>query len=293
VESDYVDIAGTLMGWDESGENHLTDENNDTIYEITFEEVELGTIVEYKYRINGLWATSEFPGGGPNRHATVIAAGREAKSVYNNTIPGYVPVTFSVNMSNEIAKGTFVPTMNYVDVPGDMNSWYFNGTGDWNDELVASGDGIYVTNPPAFAPVSGEGDSLEYKFRIDGNWDTAELPGEGNNRKYVVLDTTGGVVNAPELVWYNDVPLGIDDQPIRFQEVSFYPNPVSDVMHIENKVDMQEIRISNILGQQVVRMRLDNVQSYQLNTSELENGVYILSVFGEQGYVGTAKFIKQ
>ena len=109
----------------------------------------------------------------------------------------------------------------------------------------------------------------------------------------MVLDTTGGVPNAPEWVWYNDVALGIDDQSITFQEVSFFPNPVSEVMYIENKVNMQEIRISNILGQQVVRMRLENVQSYQLNTSELERGVYIMSVYGEHGYVGTAKFIKQ
>ncbi len=66
-----------------------------------------------------------------------------------------------------------------------------------------------------------------------------------------------------------------------------------DIMYIDNKVDMQEIRINNILGQEVVRMRLENRSSYQLNTSELERGVYILSVFGKNGQVGVAKFIKQ
>ncbi|MCK4746784.1 MAG: T9SS type A sorting domain-containing protein, partial [Bacteroidales bacterium] len=184
------------------------------------------------------------------------------------------------------------PKQNYMDVAGTLNGW----GGDWNDELFdEDSDGIYVTNPPAFAPVGGEGDTMQYKFRMDSSWDNDkhEFPDNGPARKYIVLDTLGGVVNAPEVVWYNDVALGIEDQSIRFQEVSFYPNPVSEVMYIENKVDMQEIRIHNILGQQVVRMRLDNRQSYQVNTSELEKGIYILSVYGEQGYVGTAKFIKQ
>ncbi|MFH0757687.1 MAG: T9SS type A sorting domain-containing protein [Bacteroidota bacterium] len=289
-ETDYVDIAGSLNGWD-GADYHLTDANSDTLYEIPV-DLDLRTRVEYKYRINGSWDDdkSEFPGGGPNRHATVIESGRDAKSVWNNTIPGMVPVTLSVDMNNEIAKGTFVPSENYVDIAGSLNGW----GGDWNDELFdGESDGIYVTNPPAFAPVGG--DTMQYKFRMDGSWadDKSEFPGGGPNRKYLVLDTIGGVENILDVVWFNDVALGIDAHPILLEEVSFYPNPVSDIMYIENKVNMKEIRINNILGQEVVRMRLDNSQSYQLNTSELEKGLYILSVSGENGYVGTAKFIKQ
>jgi hypothetical protein len=290
-ETDYVDIAGDMNGWDGT-DHHLTDENSDTLYEITLEEAPLETIYAYKYRINGDWETSEFPGGGPNRHATVIKGGRVAKSIYDNYRPGYVPVTLSVNMTREMANGRFAAKENYVAVVGTMNGW----SADWEDELFdEDADGIYVTSPPAFAPVGGEGDTMEYKFRIDASWDDAkhEFPGGAPGRKYIVVDTTGSVVNELEVVWYNDMVLGIDDRPIEFQEVSFYPNPVNDIMYIENKVGIQEIRINNILGQEVLRMRLENKQSYQLNTSELERGLYILSVFGEKDYVGTAKFIKQ
>ncbi len=291
--TDYVDIAGSLNGWDGT-DYQLTDENSDTLYEITVKELDLETIVEYKYRINGSWDDdkSEFPAGGPNRHATVIEGGRTAKSVFNNAIPGYVPVTLSVNMKNEIMKGTFVPKKNYVDVAGSMNGW----GGDWDDELFdAAGDSIYVTLPAAFAPVGGEGDSMEYKFRIDGSWDDDkhEFPAGGPARKLVVLDTVGGIENAPDVVWFNDVALGLIPKTIEFEQVTFYPNPVSDIMFIENRVDMTEIRINNVLGQEVIRMTLDNRRSYELNTGELERGLYILSVFGKDGYVGTAKFLKQ
>jgi hypothetical protein len=292
-ETDYVDIAGSLNGWN-GVDHHLSDENSDTLYEITVEELDLMTRIEYKYRINGSWDDdkSEFPGGGPNRHATVIEGGREAKSVWNNTIPGMVPVILSVNMNNEIAKGTFVPEASYVDVAGSLNGWGSN----WNDELYdQAGDGIYVTIPYAFAPVGGEGDTMQYKFRMDSSWDDdkSEFPGGGPNRKYVVLDTLGGFVNELPVVWFNDVALGIKNQSIHFPQVSIYPNPVLDVMYIESKVDMQEIMITNILGQEVMRMELENRSTFQLNTGELDRGLYILRVSGDQGYTGTAKFIKQ
>ncbi len=105
-QTDYVDIAGSLNGWD-GADYHLTDDNGDSLYEILVEELALETIVEYKYRINGSWDAdkSEFPDAGPDRHATVIEGSRDAKSVWNNTRPGRVPVTLTVNMSNEIRKG--------------------------------------------------------------------------------------------------------------------------------------------------------------------------------------------
>jgi len=292
-ETDYVDIAGSLNGWD-GADYHLTDENGDSLYEILVEQLALETTVEYKYRINGSWDDdkSEFPGGGPARHATVIDGTRDAKSVWNNTIPGMVPVTLSVNMNQQIGLGNFTPLMNYVDVAGSLNGW----GGDWNDELYDSdADGIYVTVPPVFAPVDAEGDTMEFKFRIDSSWDDDkhEFPGGGPARKFVVMDTTGGVVNEAEVVWFNDIALGIGENRISFQEVSIYPNPVRDVMYIQNKADMKEIRVSNLMGQEVVRLSLENKRFYELSTSELETGVYILSVFNESGRVGVAKFIKQ
>ena len=193
-------------------------------------------------------------------------------------------------MSREIEMGNFVPMQNYVEVVGDMNNW----GSDLNDELIdEEGNGIYITKPAAFAPITEEGDTLEYKYRVDSSWDTSELPGEGNNRSFIVADTAGGVVNAPELVWYNDIALGIKENTARYQEVSVYPNPVGDRMYIQNETDMQEIRVNNIVGQEVVRLSLENRRFFELSTADLERGVYILSVIGKDGRVGVAKFIKQ
>ena len=101
------------------------------------------------------------------------------------------------------------------------------------------------------------------------------------------------MTNETEVYWYNDTPLAIEEQLIRIKTVRFYPNPVSDVMYIDNEVGMQELKIINLLGQTVIQMQLDNRRSYRLNTGSLERGVYIIYVSGDKGYKGTAKFIKQ
>lgn len=69
VGSDFVDVAGSFNGW--AGSEQMTDEDGDGIYSITLEAMPVGEVIEYKYRINANWDTSEYPDGGPNRTYTV------------------------------------------------------------------------------------------------------------------------------------------------------------------------------------------------------------------------------
>lgn len=72
---DYVDVAGSMNGWD-GADYLLTDDDGDSTYSITFSTLPLQTLV-FKFRINGSWddATSEFPSGGPNREYFVKLTG--------------------------------------------------------------------------------------------------------------------------------------------------------------------------------------------------------------------------
>jgi len=63
---DFVDVAGTFNTWNGSA-HHLTDVDGDGIYSLTVPALTTFQNIEYKYRINGNWSTSEFPSGGPNR----------------------------------------------------------------------------------------------------------------------------------------------------------------------------------------------------------------------------------
>jgi hypothetical protein len=67
--SDFVDVAGTFNDW--NGSEALTDDDGDGIYTITLDNLMVAEKIEFKYRINANWDTSEFPFGGPNRVYTV------------------------------------------------------------------------------------------------------------------------------------------------------------------------------------------------------------------------------
>lgn len=81
--SDFVDVAGNFNGWD-GVNHHLTESLAAGVYTITVDGFEAGAALEFKFRINGDWATSEFPGGGPNRTYEVVAGTNEILVWYND-----------------------------------------------------------------------------------------------------------------------------------------------------------------------------------------------------------------
>ncbi len=110
-------------------------------------------------------------------------------------------VTFSVDMSFQTTLGNFVPGTDVLDVAGSFNGW---GGGDMLTDDNA--DGIYEGT---FDIVAGD---IEYKFRINSNWDTSEnLPA---NRTYTVVDGA----NVIPTVWYSDQePVGTADVEVFVQ----------------------------------------------------------------------------
>jgi len=110
---------------------------------------------------------------------------------------GAVPVTFRVRMSYQAELGSFDPESDFVDVAGSFNGW---GTDPLTELSDADGDTIYDVTVDGF----DAGDYLEFKFRINGQWDgTEEFPGVGNNRAYTVQES-GNLID----VWYNDLQPG-------------------------------------------------------------------------------------
>jgi len=111
-------------------------------------------------------------------------------------------VTFQVNMSAQIDAGNFDIANDYVDVAGSFNSWGDPSGTQLSDE---DGDSIYTVTLE-IAP--GE---IEYKYRINGNWELAESLTE--NRKYTVVEGS----NVIPVVWFADYdPTAIVDVDVFF-----------------------------------------------------------------------------
>jgi len=195
-ETDFVDIAGTMNGWTGSLPMYQTGPN---VYATSYYFDQPG-LVEYKFRINGDWMTSEFPNGGPNRMTWATMEDITLNHFYDDYNPDTWPATFEVDMNAEINSGNFNPVTDYLDIAGFMNGW------DGHDVLFDrdwTAPGIYTIK----MLIDKNNPYIEFKFRINGDWNTSEFPYAGPNRFWTVQDTTGGFVNLFQCVYnITDVP---------------------------------------------------------------------------------------
>ncbi len=276
----FVDVAGSFNAWD--GTNfHLIPDAADSIYSITVDSLTIGGTLNFKFRINGSWADSlsEFPGGGPNR-AFVVGYGINNLSVWFNDESAYAPVTFNVNMSCWKQLGKFDPATQFVDVAGSFDAWdgtNFHLTPDANDSIYS------ITIPDLMV-----GDTLNFKFRINGSWadSLSEFPGGGPNRQYIVI--VGANVFS---CWFNDDVTGIPENQLA-NKVQVYPNPFSANLFINTTTEINQIIISNYIGQQVARFENLKLGLMSVNTSDLKKGMYLVTFFAKDGSKYTQKLIK-
>jgi len=157
-----------------------------------------------------------------------------------------VEVTFDVQMSVQTLMETFVPGTDFLDIAGSINEW-----GTYAMVLEdPEADSLYTITVTDVYP----GETLEYKFRINGNWDTSEFPGGGANRTYVVPDTNSVVFH-----WYDDVDtyVGVAGLaiPTEYALHDNYPNPFNPITNIKYDIpENTQVRISvyNTIGQHVI-----------------------------------------
>lgn len=60
-------------------------------------------------------------------------------------------------------------------------------------------------------------------------------------------------------------------------EFKMYPNPANDVLNIEADAKITKIRVFNVVGQEVINLD-NNSNNYNLNTTNLESGMYIVQI---------------
>jgi len=105
----------------------MTDEDADGIYTLIIEGMPVSKVIEYKYRINGDWNTSEYANGGPNRKYTVrywnvlndtynggIATGVDQNNLVAsfNVYPNPTKGAFTVEVLNKVAADLVITLTN-------------------------------------------------------------------------------------------------------------------------------------------------------------------------------------
>ncbi|MCE5305802.1 T9SS type A sorting domain-containing protein, partial [bacterium] len=136
--------------------------------------------------------------------------------------------------------------------------------------------------------------------KFDGtNWtvynsDNSDLPGnrvfsitiDGNSTKWI--GTYTGVAAFNE----SGIPSDVKENILSNYNVSVFPNPASDYLHIDqSEENISHIEIINLQGQVIKTQRILGNQS-TLNLTTVSAGVYILKIYTNSGFV-VKKLIKQ
>lgn len=192
-------------------------------------------------------------------------------NINNTGAPKNTDVVFNVDMKIPIANGSFKPASDFVDISGTINSW-----GSSEHMTDADGDGIYTLTIPSM----GTFQRIEYKYRINGDWNTSEFPSGGANRVY--RTTYYNVLND---VYNNGKSLGIADNSL-ISSVTAYPNPSDGqfTLNITNtRVSDLKITVMNIQGQTVYQNQVKSALNYQqtIDLTAFAKGMYFLKVNNE------------
>jgi glycosidase len=122
-KTEFVDLSGSFNSW---GSTKLTDTDGDSIYTTTLTLI-VGSNIEFKARINGLWTgREEFSGGGSNRTYTVASNGI-VSFWYNDDIPSYILSVKALASNRSIIPGQSIQFFDKSNGSPISWQWTFSG----------------------------------------------------------------------------------------------------------------------------------------------------------------------
>ncbi len=83
-----------------------------------------------------------------------------------------------------------------------------------------------------------------------------------------------------------------NEQP-QLQAFRAYPNPASTQLHLDNLQELSQLRLFNLMGQELRRLDLNRKQNLTLDITELNAGIYILTGYDRDGRSISKKFVKE
>lgn len=194
-----------------------------------------------------------------------------------NIVPTIIPdnMVFNVTIPDSVE---FDPETDVVYISGDFAGWAEPGSDEAFMLTDDDGDMTYT-----LSTMVDEGD-IAYKYFINAGWDGGEWAGDPN-RVYTVVS---GINTVDDVFGVYDISV----ETLDITNVSIYPNPVNDELNITNMNGVDRIVISNIIGQEVMNLT-GFERNVTVNTSNLENGVYIVTFIDAHNNMQSARIIKR
>jgi len=129
-----------------------------------------------------------------------------------------------------------------------------------------------------------------------GGWQTWETvtadleSAEGTHDVYIVFKTSGSwVCNINWLQLFTNTVVGLNS--IQLENISVYPNPVTDAFTITNAIDTR-VEMLDLNGR-LISSHIINDNSQSIDTKGLHAGIYLLKITSTDGATQSLKLIKQ
>ena len=196
--TDTVDIVGSMNNW--TGDI-LQRIDTTYIYMITYVFPD-AAMYSYKFRIRSNDTIPETVDS-MSRFIRVWDTTMTVINYFNNVNPATFPMTFNCNMYYQIAAGHFSPATDFIDIAGNFNNEGVEG----HDVLFPrSADSMYALTL-FFDTAMLANPDLHFKFRFNGNWETAELQND-SSRAYTLTGSDDSFT-----CWYNNIDPAVPSLP--------------------------------------------------------------------------------
>lgn len=182
---------------------------------------------------------------------------------------------------------------------------FYAGLNDWTYEnfkmgYAVSNDGINWTRPTS-SPILETGNTGEWDDE-DASYGCAIYNPTLNKYQmwYTGLDTN--MLSSNLNGYYYDIGYATSDNVLGLmnnnnttEDLNFYPNPCNNSLTIkfEKEVEINNIQIYNLMGEQVTIPYSVSETSFHLNTLNLKSGIYLLKINLNTNEISTIKFIKK
>ncbi len=193
-----------------------------------------------------------------------------------NIVGAEAPVATDVTITGEARVGeTLTGSYTYSDANGDLEEgsqyqWYYASDAQGSDMLKLLGE-----------------NDITYTV-------TEDVSGMYVAFEVIPVTTTGGedfLVGEPAMSdWVYIIPVGIDNNFAN--AVKLYPNPVADVLTIDNSSDVRTVSLIDLSGK--VLMSVDNKgrNTMNINMTPYQKGMYIIKLTGENGAARIERIVK-
>ena len=179
-----------------------------------------------------------------------------------------------------------------ISNPNTLASPHFFRIGDSTHLFAGSADGTLVY----YDSIDGQLDQGEDFHLVSKNylnidveaystfW-VEDIDGDGNLNMFVGQDL-GGLYH-----FEADPNSSVSLPEFNSTNVALYPNPGNEVIHIRSEIPLEEIRLLNMQGQELLVREINSEKSTELFVDDLPTGTYIVMIRSNSGVV-TKKWVK-